>query len=104
MGAEGVALGAAERVFEDGAEDFRAHEAPVEGGGVPQQVEFVGVEFDSCRFAEEAAVEVVDALVAAAGGLAWRVHFDEEGADQVEAPFRRRAVVEQAGEEVFATS
>ena len=101
VGAEGVALGAAERVFEDGAEDFRAHETPVEGGGIFEQVEFVGGEFDARRFAEEAAVEVVDALEAAAGGLARRVHFDEEGADEVEALFGRGAVVEQAGEEVF---
>jgi hypothetical protein len=101
VGAEGVALGAAERVLEDGAEDFRAHETPVEGGGVPEQVEFVGVEFDARRLAEEAAVEVVDTLEAAAGGFARRVHFGEEAADQVVALFRRRAVVEQAGEEVF---
>jgi hypothetical protein len=101
VGAEGVALGAAERVFENGAEDFRADKTPVGAGGIFEQVEFFGIEFNACRFAEQAAVEVVDAFEATATGFAWGVHFYEEAADQVEALFGRGAVVEQAGEEIF---
>ena len=72
---------AAERVLEEGAEDFRVDVGPVEGGGVAEQVEFVGVEFDAGGLGEEAAVEVGDALEAAAGGLARRVHGREQAAD-----------------------
>ena len=101
MGAIRMARFLAQRMLEDGAKNFGAHLAPVGTRGILQQVQFVAGELDAGRLAEQAAVEVVDALEAAALRLARRIHLDEEPADQVVGLRAGLAFVEQTGEEIL---
>jgi hypothetical protein len=88
--------------LEEGAEDFRLHEGPVEVGGVSQDEDFRWGEFDGVDLREEPAMEIRHALIAATTGRRGIVHLAEESAEEVVGISPGvPALVDEAGEDVI---
>ncbi len=101
MGTKGVPLPFLKRMLEQRPKDFRTHFRPVRIGGLLEQAQFVGGEFNSGGIGKQPAVEVVDPLLSPPARPARRVHLDEESTQDVVGVLRTLAVQQELGHGIF---